>query len=189
MWRARALLGRFWPVVALLVALWAIELVNWALGHRLNLWLGLAPRSAAGLIGVATMPLLHWGFAHAAANTLPLLILGGLGMLVAPRRFPVATVVIVIGSGLAVWILARPNSIHAGASGLIFGWFGYLLALGFLERSARAIAGSILVASLYGGMIWGVLPQLGVPVSWEAHAFGLLAGIGAAWLQDAGRRG
>jgi membrane associated rhomboid family serine protease len=126
------------------------------------------------------MPFLHGGVGHAAANTLPLLVLGAIGMAVAPRRFLAASLAIVLVSGLAVWLVGRPNSIHIGASGLVFGWFGFLLTLGFAERSLRAILGSVIVMALYGGMIWGALPRLGTTISWEAHLFGALAGAGIA---------
>lgn len=181
--RVKALLTSLRPVLLLIIVLWAIELLNAALGHSVNLWLGLEPRTLHGLVGVPLMPLLHSSYDHLAANTLPLLFLGGLGLVVAPRRFRSATVAIVLVSGLAVWLMGRPQSIHVGSSGLIFGWFAYLLALGFLERSARAIAGSVLVIAVYGGMVWGMLPQRGLPISWEAHAFGALAGVVVAYWQ------
>jgi membrane associated rhomboid family serine protease len=188
MMKPKALLRTLRPVLLLLAAIWAVQLVNAGTGYRLVPLLGLEPRDPEGLVGVPFMPLLHMSFDHAAANTLPLAFLGALGVLVAPRRFTAATVAIVILSGLAVWLLARPNSIHVGASGLVFGWFGYLLALGFLERSLRAILGLIIVIAVYGGMIWGLLPQRGVPTSFEAHLFGTLSGIGVAWLYRGRRR-
>jgi membrane associated rhomboid family serine protease len=80
-----------------------------------------------------------------------------------------------------VWLLGRPNSVHVGASGLVFGWFGFLLALGFAEGRPRAILGSILVMTIYGGMIWGALPRFGAATSWEAHLFGGAAGAAVAW--------
>jgi membrane associated rhomboid family serine protease len=88
----------------------------------------------------------------------------------------------VLVSGLAVWLLGRPDSIHVGASGLVFGWFGFLLALGFAEQRPRAILGSIVVIALYSGLIWGALPRFGTPTSWEAHLLGALAGVLAARL-------
>lgn len=187
--RPEAILRTLRPVLVLLIALWAVHLANFLLDYRPVGWLGLEPRDLAGLLGVPLMPFLHTSFDHLVANTLPLAFLGGLGALVAPRRFAAATALIILVSGMAVWLIGRPNSLHVGASGLIFGWFGYLLALGFIERSPRAIAGSIVVIAVYGGMIWGMMPTRGVPVSWEAHIFGALTGIALAWRQGEERRG
>ena len=169
------------PVIGLIVAIWAIEIFNQMLGHRLNLWFGLEPRDFGGLVGIPTMPFLHGGIGHAAANTLPLLVLGAIGAAVAPARFLTASIAIVIVTGLAVWLLARPG-IVVGASGLIFGWFGFVIMLGIVERSVRTILGAVVVLVLYGGMIWGVLPEAGSRVSWEAHMFGALAGAVVARL-------
>ena len=171
---------RLRPVLILILVIWVIELVNLALGHRLNQWFGLEPRRFAGLIGIPAMPVLHGGIGHAAANTLPLIFLGAIGLIVAPRRFRKASLSIVLLSGLGVWLLARPG-IVVGASGLIFGWFGFLLALGAIERSPRAVAGAVIVIIFYGGMIWGVFPQ-GVRISWEAHMFGAAAGALVAYM-------
>ncbi len=171
------------PVLILVVAIWGVAVINLVLGYRLNIWFGLEPRSISGLIGVPVMPLLHGGIRHTAANTIPMLFLGALGMLVAPTRFATASIAIVVLSGIAIWLFARGGTIHVGASGLIFGWFGYLVALGVIERSGRAIAGTVIVTLLYGGMIWGVLPQANPLISWEAHLFGAIAGAGIAYIQ------
>ncbi len=170
------------PVLVLVGLIWVVELVQQLSGHWINQTLGLEPRSLGGLIGIPAMPVLHAGIAHAAANTLPLLILGAMGLLVAPRRFVTASVAIVIVSGLGVWLFARGNAIHVGASGLVFGWAAFLIALGVLERSWRALAGAGVVVLLYGGMFWGVLPKTGTSISWEAHLFGAAAGAATAWL-------
>lgn len=164
----------------MLAAIWAIQAVNTVTAGSLNRMLGLVPRELDGLIGVPMMPLLHGGIGHAAANTLPLLVLGGLLGLTAPRRvFAVSALVIGLG-GLAVWLFARP-AVHVGASGLIFGWFGFLIARGLFERNLLNIAVAAGVAAVYGTMIWGVLP-LQAAVSWEAHLFGAAAGVAAAGL-------
>lgn len=167
---------RVQPLIFLILAIWVIEMINQLLGHALNQQLGLVPRSIPGLIGVATMPFLHGGVGHAAANTLPLLILGGTTLAVAPERFRNATILIVLATGLSVWLLARPGTVHVGASGLVFGWFGFVIALGLIERSLRAILGAALVVVIYGSMIWGIVPTSGVKISWEAHLFGAVAG-------------
>ncbi len=181
--RSEELLRALRPICVLILAIWIVEVVNMLMGHRLNHWFGLEPRSISGLIGVPLMPLLHGGIGHLAANTLPLGILGVIGLLVAPQRFFQASLLIVLLSGLAVWILAR-GGIVVGASGLIFGWFGFLVTLGVIERSTRAIVGAAIVIIFYGGMIWGVLPQGNVRVSWEAHLFGAIAGAIVARLMQ-----
>lgn len=171
------------PICMLILAIWIIEVINLLMGHSLNQWFGLRPRSVSGLVGIPLMPLLHGGIGHLAANTLPLGVLGVIGLVVAPQRFWQASILIVLLSGLAVWIFARGGTV-VGASGLIFGWFGFLVTLGILERSGRAIAGAALVILIYGGMIWGVVPQGNVKVSWEAHLFGALAGAVVAYLMQ-----
>ncbi|MEM6624743.1 MAG: rhomboid family intramembrane serine protease [Pseudomonadota bacterium] len=168
------------PIIVLIVAIWAIELVNLLLGHRLNAWFGLEPRSLSGLIGVPFMPLLHGGVEHAAANTVPLAVLGALGALVAPSYFWRVTFAIVLISGMAVWLLARSGTV-IGASGLVFGWAGFILALGALERSPRAILGAVIVLVFYGGLFWGILPERDRQISWEAHFLGAAAGAAMAY--------
>jgi membrane associated rhomboid family serine protease len=167
-----ALVGGF---VALL---WAVEIVDYVLGGGLD-GLGIRPRAISGLIGVPLAPLLHGGFGHLLANTTALI---PLGLLVAARRrsdFVAVSLLTTFLGGAAVWLLARGGAVHIGASGLVFGYLGYLLALGWYERSPRAVVIALLVGGLYGGMVFGVLP--GHPgVSWESHLFGFFAGGFAA---------
>ncbi|WP_438010063.1 rhomboid family intramembrane serine protease [Sorangium sp. So ce321] len=170
-----ALLGGF---VALL---WSIEILD-AVVFRGSLdALGIRPRTVPGLVGIALAPLLHGGFAHLAANTLPFVGLGWLIMLRKKRDLLLVTLVAALVGGLGVWLLGAPSSVHIGASGVIFGYFGFLLLRGWFERSALSIALSLVVGLVYGGMIWGVLPtRLGI--SWEGHLFGFLGGVLAARL-------
>jgi membrane associated rhomboid family serine protease len=142
---------------------------------------GIAPRRLVGLRGIVLAPLLHGGFAHLAANLLPLITFGWLVMLRRTEEiFPVTAIVVVLG-GLGVWLFGRDHAIHLGASGLIFGYFGFLLLRGWFERSLGSLAFSIVIGLLYGGMVWGVLPSSPY-ISWEAHLFGFAAGILAARL-------
>ena len=173
---------RLRPIITFVIAIWVIQIVNWILGYRPTVWFGLEPRDFGGLIGIPLSPLLHGGFTHTAANTVPLLMLGGMAAMAAPKRFIEASIIIVLVGGILVWLLARGgNRVHVGASGLVFGYFGFIVALGVVERSFRAILAAAAAAMLYGGLILGVLP--GDPrVSWESHLFGALAGVAAAWM-------
>ena len=175
------------PVLILIAVIWIVQTLNLLLGYSLNDWFGLEPRRLVGLIGVPAMPFLHGSISHAAANTVPLLALGMIGTFAAPGRIWSATVPIVLLCGIAVWLLARSGTV-VGASGLIFGWFGFLLALGALERSLRTLLGAGIVVVLYGGMIWGVLPQMNGRISWEAHLAGAVAGAAVAFIMVRRRR-
>ncbi|MGK3981978.1 rhomboid family intramembrane serine protease [Sorangium sp. So ce136] len=170
-----ALLGGF---VALL---WSIEILDLVVFRGSLDALGIRPRTVPGLVGIALAPLLHGGFAHLAANTLPFVGLGWLIMLRKKRDLLLVTLVATLVGGLGVWLLGAPSSVHIGASGVIFGYFGFLLLRGWFERSALSIALSLVVGLVYGGMIWGVLPTR-MGISWEGHLFGFLGGVLAARL-------
>lgn len=161
--------------------LWMIEIVDvFVFRGALNSY-GVRPRNLDGLQGILLMPFLHGSFAHLAANTLPFVTLGWLIMLREVSDFFVVSGVTMLVSGLGVWLTGAPNSVHIGASGLIFGYFGFLLLRGYFERSFTSILLSLIVGFFYGSLIWGVLPsQPGV--SWQAHFFGFVGGVLTAQL-------
>jgi membrane associated rhomboid family serine protease len=171
--------GKFQPIVAILVAIWIIEIVNFFLGHRLTSW-GIFPRSLGGLVGIPLAPFIHASFWHAISNTIPLVILGGLTITAGTTRFWTVTVGVTILSGVLVWLFAR-SAFHVGASGLVFGYFGAILATAFFKRTILSIVIAVATITLYGGLLWGVLPTRSY-ISFEAHLFGLIAGIAIAWL-------
>lgn len=154
----RAFLRRAAALAAFVALLWAVHVVNWIIGYRLNPALGLIPRYFGGLDGVIAMPFLHGSFAHLTANTPPLLVMGGLLVATTTRALlPVNAVVIGLGGGL-VWLFGS-SAIHIGASGLVFGWFSFLVARGFVDRSAITLGAALVVGILYGSILWGVLPR------------------------------
>jgi len=159
--------------------IWVVEIANLATGYAFNSWFGLRPRSFAGLDGILFMPVLHGSITHAAANTVPVAVLGGLLQVTAGRvALPASAIVVGLG-GVGVWLFGA-SAIHVGASRLIFGWFGFLVARGLVEKRLIPLLATVGVALVYGTMIWGVLP--GQPgVSWEAHLFGAVAGVVAAF--------
>ena len=159
-------------------ALWAIQVINWATGYGLNFAFGLIPRQLTGLDGVLGMPMLHGSFSHLSSNTPPLLAMGALLAATATRALLAVNGIIVLLGGALVWLFGSP-AIHIGASGLVFGWFGFLVTRGLVDRSPITLGASLLVGLVYGSIVWGVVP--GQPgVSWEAHLFGAMAGALAA---------
>ncbi len=171
---------RFRPLIFLLAVIWGVEAVNLIMGHGLASW-GILPRSISGLIGIPLAPFIHGSLVHAVSNTVPLIVLGGLTLTAGRGRFWEATILIVLLSGALVWVFAR-DAYHIGASGLVFGYFGILMARAVFERGIVSFAIALITVALYGGLIWGVLPSRS-HISFEAHLFGLIAGIAVAWLE------
>jgi membrane associated rhomboid family serine protease len=159
---------------------WIVFILNEVIfGRRLNAF-GILPHNLVGLRGILFAPFLHGSFYHIAANTVPFVVLGWLVMLRNTKDFYFVSFLSALVGGLGTWLFGR-DSIHIGASGVIFGYFGYLLFRGYFEKSFVAIAISIAIAIGYGGMIWGVLPTRSY-ISWEGHLFGFIGGIIAARL-------
>ncbi len=153
--------------------IWVLELVDFFLGGALNSY-GIRPREIIGLRGILFAPFLHGGLPHLIANTIPFLTLGWFVMLQETSDFFIVTGITMLVSGLGVWLFGSPG-VHIGASGLIFGYLGFLLLRGYFERNIPSILLSLIVGFLYGGALWGVLPT--VPgISWEGHLFGFIGG-------------
>ncbi|MFM7885668.1 MAG: rhomboid family intramembrane serine protease [Pseudanabaena sp.] len=160
---------------------WAVIIVNKLLfGGRLNAF-GIQPHQLVGLRGILFAPFLHGSFYHVAANTLPLIILGWFVMLRNINDFYFVSFMSALIAGLGTWVFGRPDSVHIGASGVIFGYLGYLLFRGYLERSFVAITISLIIGITYGGLVLGVLPTRSY-ISWEGHLFGFIGGVVAAKL-------
>lgn len=187
-------LGAILLLLVFVAAIWVVFLVNGLLfDGDLNRY-GLSPMAlpygwlsefepsvpylAGSFRGILLSPMLHGSFSHLLSNTLPLLVLGGFVALRGTKTLVGVSLFVVVLGGLLVWLVGRP-AIHIGASGLVFGYFGYLLAQGWYERSFVSIVVAVAVLLLYGGMIFGALPQSGF-ISWEGHLFGLIAGVLAA---------
>ena len=166
-------------------SMWIVFAANTLLGGAL-LRFGIVPRTADGLLGILVAPFLHANLNHLIANTIPFLIFGWLVMLRDRRHFLPVTLYSALGAGLLAWSIGAPNSVHVGASGVIFGYLGFLLLSGWYARSVMSIVISLGVAVLWGGTVMGVLP--GTPgISWQGHLGGIIGGILAARRYRTGR--
>jgi membrane associated rhomboid family serine protease len=181
--RARILLlgafvGSMWLVFFLSAALPSLRLYR----H------GVVPRTIAGLQGILFAPWLHASLMHLVANTGGLLILGWLCMWPRTNNFWHATFGSLLGAGFCAWLLGAPHTVHIGASGLVFGYAGYLVARGFYTRNLLAVLVALFVAASYGlTMLFGLMP-IYPGVSWQSHLGGVIGGILAA-RATAGSRG
>ena len=179
----------FLPVVIPLAAMWLIYVITLFTGNWVTITFGLNARSLSGLWGILFMPLLHGSLGHLLGNTMSWLVLGGMVSLLT-RRFILITALIWIGTGVLLWLLGTPWICqgpegvecvrrHIGASGVVYGFGGFLIAYGIIARRFLAVVFSLFVMLGYGiTMLFGMLPiTSGSGVSWTAHLFGALTGV------------
>ncbi|TRO64892.1 rhomboid family intramembrane serine protease [Streptomyces sp. IB201691-2A2] len=160
--------------------LWVLEAIDVATGHALDTF-GITPREFGELRDIVPAAFVHFGWDHLVANSVPLLLLGFLAALSGIRRFLAVVTVTILVSGLGVWLTASEHSITAGASGVVFGLFGYLLVRGFVDRRIGDVVIGLIVGVVYGSILWGVLPTT-AGVSWQGHLFGLIGGVASAFV-------
>ena len=163
-----------WPAVGMVAG----TLVG-MISTRAATQLALVPRTGAGLVGLLTAPFVHANFAHFAANLPPFLVLGTLVLRHGEGQFLRVAPAIALGQGVLLWLGGR-RAAHVGMSGVIFGFFGWLLALAWFTRATSDLLVAAGVIVFYGGMLVGLAP-VRKGTSWEGHLFGLLAGVGVAW--------
>jgi membrane associated rhomboid family serine protease len=172
-------------MVGLLVLLWVIQAANWADGYRLNI-LGIQPHSFAHLAGIFAAPFLHVSWQHIEGNTVPLFVLGFLAAYRCVTKFLTVTLIVVLTSGLTVWLFQSGDSVTVGASGLVFGYFGYVLARGVFDRNWTDIFVAVSAGVMYYYILLVAVP--GTPgISWLDHSGGLVGGVLAGWLLRARR--
>lgn len=150
-----------------------IQIINSMSNYALDTW-GIIPRRIDGLPGIVLTPWLHGSWTHLFANLSGLLILGWLATLHSVSRFCVVSIFIILVGGGLVWVFGR-SAVHVGASGWIFGLWGWLLANAWFQRRMHDIIIAVVVILLYGGLWYGLIPRAGI--SFEGHAAGLIAGI------------
>jgi len=158
--------------------LFAIKTVELIAGITLA-GFGIVPRTQAGLTGILFSPLLHANLAHLASNAVPLFCL--LILILSNKQYQPGKNLCLIWllSGLGTWIIGRSNTLHVGASSVIFGLTSFLILSGFLLKNWRTLCVSLFVLAAFGGILWGIVPQDGY-VSWEGHLSGAVSGLWAA---------
>ena len=158
--------------------MWLLFSLEAYYGWRLSAF-GVIPRTLPGMIGIVTSPLLHGNIFHLISNTVPLLFLGSVLYFFYPVLAPTVFFRAYFWTNLLVWLFARPNSIHIGASGIVYALAFFLIFFGIFYRDFRSLTIAVIVFILYGGVFYGILPS-DPHVSWESHFAGALVGIGSA---------
>jgi len=184
----RQLITSFLIPLMFVLVLWMIKGIE-VIGGISFAEYGLWPLRAKGLPGILTCPLLHADWAHLFANSIPLLVLGGLLFYFYRSTAWQIIALIWIVTGAWVWVFSRTDGVHIGASGVVYGMAAFLFFSGIIRRDPTTMVITLLVTFLYGGMIWGIFPELFPKerISWESHLMGLLCGLFLAWFyRDSG---
>lgn len=167
-------------MAGVLALLWVIQIINWADGYRLNYSYGITARSLGSLPYLLTAPFLHVSWTHIEGNSGPLFIFGFLAAYRGIGKFVSVTAIAIVTSGLAAWLFQPPNSVGVGASGVIFGYLGYILVRGFFDRHGIDVLLAAIMALCFAYQFTVLLPHQ--DIGWQAHIGGLIGGIAAGWL-------
>jgi membrane associated rhomboid family serine protease len=167
-------------VLGILAVLWIVQVVNNADHYRLSYDYGIKPRMVADLPYILTAPFLHWSWAHIEGNSLPLLVLGFLVAYKGIPKFIGLTAVVILTSGLAAWLTSPTGADDVGASGVIFGWFGYVIVRGFFNHDKVDIFVGLLVMIYYLPIFTLLLPA--PHLGYQAHIGGLIGGVLCGWV-------
>lgn len=171
---------QYYPIaLKWLAALWVFNIINWKTGSKLN-YFGIYPRHPIGLIGIIFSPFLHANFTHLLFNSIPLFFLSIFMMTFSVPVFYEATVIITLLSGFAVWCVGR-KGIHIGASGVISGYFAFLLGMAYQVPSVATFFCAGLAVYYFGGILLSLFPGE-AKMSWEGHLTGFLSGIAALFI-------
>jgi membrane associated rhomboid family serine protease len=172
----------FMLVLVLVGVLWVVFIVDTALPDswvELTAW-GIRPRTFSGLVSIFAAPFLHFDFWHLLANTLPLVILGWILVLSGRMLFLHVCLVTALSSGAGAWAFGQADLVHEGASGVLFGLLGFLLARGWFARRVLWAVTSLGVGMFYLGEVLSLLRQ-DPRISWSSHFWGFAGGIALAW--------
>ena len=163
-----------------IAVIWIVQITNWADHYQLTLRYGIRPHDVGSLPYILTAPFLHFSWAHIEGNSGPLFIFGFIAAYRGIRKFLGVTVLIVLSSGLAAWLTESGGSVGAGASGLVFGYFGYIMVRGFFDRHAIDLLIGAVMALSFAYQFTVLVPQAGI--GWQAHIGGLVGGVLGAWV-------
>ena len=168
-------------VAGMLAAMWVLEILDTPMRGHLDRQFGIQAGNTEAPWTVLTAPFMHGNFAHLIGNSLPFLVLGALVAFSGLGRFLLTTLIVAVVSGVGVWLFTSNGVVTVGASGLVFGYFGYTVLRGIIERRTVDIVIMLCVVIFYGTMIWGVLPPH-PGLSWQAPPSAFLGGLLSAYV-------
>lgn len=174
----RKFLGSLIIPLLIVALMWVVKIAELSFDVDLGQY-GLRPQTARGLVGILTLPFLHGSWEHLISNSIPFLVLGTALYYFYPTLANRVMIIIWMASGLLTWCIGSPGSIHIGASALVYGLNLFLITSGFIRGNRTLIVISLITVFLYGGFVWGMIPELArlQSISWEGHLSGAIVGV------------
>jgi membrane associated rhomboid family serine protease len=167
-------------MVGFLAILWIVQIINAADHYQLTFDYGIRPHHLGSLPDIFSAPFLHFSWTHIEGNSGPLFIFGFLAAYRGVKKFLGVTLLVALTSGLAAWIFENPNSVGAGASGIVFGYFGYIIVRGIFDRHLIDLVVGLVMALCFAYQFTVLLPAQGI--GWQAHIGGVVGGVAAGWV-------
>ena len=174
--RNKLIRATYIPLIMLFI-MFVVMWIQWYFGFRLY-YLGVHPLQADGFIGIITSVFVHGDWGHLMGNSLPFFLFTTALFYYYPQVSKRVFFGMWITSGLYLWLFARGESWHIGASGLVYALALFHLVSAALQREIRLVSFSMLIIFLYGSMIWGFFPEFFPEerISWQAHLTGAIVG-------------
>lgn len=181
---ARAVLAEarkaLFVMVGFLAIIWIVQIFNWIDHYHLSQQYGIHTRSVGSLPEILSAPFLHLSWTHIEGNSGPLFVFGFLAAYRGVVKFLGVTLFVMVTSGIAAWLFLPNGTVSAGASGVVFGYFGYIMVRGFFDRHVIDMILGAVMALCFAYQFSVLLPHQGI--SWEAHVGGLVGGVAAGWI-------
>ncbi|MFD8481259.1 rhomboid family intramembrane serine protease [Kitasatospora sp. NPDC059673] len=171
----------FFTMFGFLCLIWIVQVANWAMDEQIALQHGIRSHQLDSLPNLLTAPFLHLNWQHLEGNSGPLFVFGFLAAYRGVRKFLALTALLVVTSGMAVWLFERDDVVTVGASGVIFGYFGYVVLRGLFDRNLIDTLIGLVMGASFAYLLTTAIP--GTPgVSWLGHLGGLVGGLAGAWI-------
>lgn len=172
--KSGVILKKIYPAIFLVIVIWIVFYIEFVFEISFSKY-GIIPRHVTGLRGILLAPFLHANVYHLVSNTVPVLVLTLILFIFYYERAYHVLFWSVILTGIGVWLFGRP-AIHLGISGVIYAFASFIFFAGIYKRKFLSIIISIAIVAVYGGLIWGLLPQK-FYISYESHIAGFIAGF------------